>query len=199
MATSYSRLQSVSLPRGTPVYRFNQGLPTVAKMEEPAVNVMTDLQRVETVTVDPNLPIDEALQKMIHTGVRLLIVTDNKDQMKGVITARDIMGEKPVRYIAKERVARNEIVVTHIMTPENEIEALSMDAVEKSCVGDIVETLRHAQRQHALVLDDDDHGRPVIRGIFSITQIGRQLGVNIPPTGLVQSFAEIKALLTPGN
>jgi CBS domain-containing protein len=168
-------------------------------MEEPAVNVMTDLKRVEAVTVDPNLLIDEALQKMIHAGVRLLIVTDNKDQLKGVITARDIMGEKPVRYIAKERVGRNEIIVTHIMTPENQIEALSMDAIQKSCVGDIVETLRQAQRQHALVLDNDDHGRPVIRGIFSITQIGRQLGVNIPPTGLVQSFAELKTLLTLGN
>jgi CBS domain-containing protein len=168
-------------------------------MKEPAVNVMTDFKRVEAVTVDPNLLIDEALEKMIHTGVRLWFVTDDKEHLKGIITARDIMGEKPVRYIAKERVARDEIIVTYIMTPENEIEALSMDAVEKSCVGDVVETLRQAQRQHALVLDNDDHGRRVIRGIFSITQIGRQLGVNIPTTGLVQSFAELKALLTPGN
>ncbi len=197
MATSYSRLQSVSLSPDTPVYRFNQGLPVVTKMKEPAVNVMTDLKRVEAVTVDPNVLIDEALQKMIHTGVRLLIVSDHKDHLKGVITARDIMGEKPVNYIAKERVARNEIIVAHIMTPENEIEVLSMDAVKKSRVGDIVETLRHTQRQHALVLDNDDYGRPVIRGIFSITQIGRQLGVDIPPTGLVQSFVELKVLLNP--
>ncbi len=199
MTSSYSRLHSVSLSAETPVYRFNQGLPVATKMKEPAVNVMTDLKRVEAITVGSNVLIDEALQKMIYAGVRLLIVINEDYHLKGVITARDIMGEKPVNYVAKERVAHNEIIVAHIMTPDNEIEALSMDAVERSCVGDVVETLRQAQRQHALVLDDDDHSRPIIRGIFSITQIGRQLSIDIPPTGLVQSFAEIEALLHPGN
>ena len=195
MSKSYSRLNTVAVTLETPICRYNQGLPDKVSMDDPAVNVMSDFRKVKVVTVAPSVRIDDALQKMIHAEVRLLIVTDGQDHVLGLITARDIMGEKPVNYISRERVSRNEILVSHIMTPREEIEALSLADVYSHRVGDIVATLRESQRQHALVLDDDAQSGKVIRGIFSITQIGRQLGVEIQATGLVQSFAEIEALL----
>ncbi|NIP74083.1 MAG: CBS domain-containing protein [Gammaproteobacteria bacterium] len=194
MSPAYNRLTSYQLKPQTPVYRYTQGLPEIVSMEHPATDVMTDLRRVKVVTVEPELGIDDALQKMWHTGVRLLIVTDPSDHVLGLITARDIMGEKPVSYISRHRVSRRDIQVHHIMTSREEIEALDMGDVERACVGDIVSTLQDAGRQHALILEQGEN--TAVRGIFSLTQIGHQLGVEIPAGGLVQSFAEIEALLS---
>jgi hypothetical protein len=53
-------------------------------------------------------------------------------------------------------------------------------------VGNIVLTLKNANRQHALVVEPHEDaalsGAEIVRGIFSTTQIGKQLGMEIQPT-----------------
>ena len=199
MRDGFAELKTRTLPAGTPVYRFNQGLPERVTMKDPAVNVMTDLRRTKAITIAPHTPIDGALQKMINAEVRLLVVTNAAGEVVGVISARDILGEKPVSYISRERVARSEIQVSHVMTPREQIDVLGMEDVYRSRVGDVVATLRERGRQHTLVLDMDERiGGPVVRGIFSLTQIGSQLGVEIQSNGRVQSFADVEALLNAG-
>lgn len=194
----YHPLPLHPLPADTPVQRFAQGLPERVTLDDSALEVMTDLKRVKAVTVAPDLPIDTALQKMIHAGVRLLLVTHFDAQVLGLITARDIMGEEPVNLSSRERITREEITVADIMAPPEAIKALKMDEVSRAKVGDIVETLRLSGRQHAVVLDTDEEASgEVIRGIFSATQIGRQLGVEISAEGPAQSFAELEQLLNP--
>ncbi|MFZ3174169.1 MAG: CBS domain-containing protein, partial [Thiobacillus sp.] len=59
-------------------------------------------------------------------------------------------------------------------------------------VGDIVETLKHSGRQHALVVEDEPlTEKPTIRGIFSASQIARQLGIPLQAQELAQTFEQI--------
>jgi hypothetical protein len=46
-----------------------------------------------------------------------------------------------------------------------------------------------------MVLDHDDRGRQRVRGIFSSTQIARQLGVAIQTSAVAQTFSDIEATL----
>ena len=63
-------------------------------------------------------------------------------------------------------------------------------------VGDIVATLKDVGRQHALVVDRDPlTHEETLRGIFSATQIGRQLGVPILIFEVAHTFAEIESEL----
>lgn len=196
MLEKYRALRSVRLMPGIDYYRLAEELPKNVSADSPAVHVMTDLKRVTALTVAPDVTIGAALQKMIHCGVRLLLVTDPGGAVVGIVTARDIMGEKPVHVVSTERIAREDVIVEQIMTTQNNVDVLAMDDVARASVGDIIMTLRAAGKQHALVVDiEPATGRQVIRGIFSTTQIGRQLGVEIQPTGIVQSFAELEAVL----
>ena len=69
---------------------------------------------------------------------------------------------------------------------------LSLRDVSHARVGDIVETLKHDKRQHALVVDDQGvNNENTIRGIFSLTQIARQLGIDIQIHELAHTFSEI--------
>jgi len=78
--------------------------------------------------------------------------------------------------------------------------------VEGARVGHVLETLRRAGRQHALAVDYDEipSGRPLmpatrrtmVRGIFSISQIARQLGVAVPAAGeIARTFSEIESAI----
>ena len=53
--------------------------------------------RTPTASIDSNALISEANQSMLYRGVRMLFVTDDTRQVRGVITATDILGERPCR------------------------------------------------------------------------------------------------------
>ena len=83
-------------------------------------------------------------------------------------------------------------MVRDVMTPATQVEVIALSDVEGARVGHVLETLRRAGRQHALVVDAER----MVRGIFSISQIARQLGVSVPAGGEVaRTFSEIEAAL----
>ena len=93
----------------------------------------------------------------------------------------------------------SDLQVRDIMTPADEIEVIPLDDVLHARVGDIVMTLKHSHRQHALVVEEVAiSGNFVIRGIFSATQIARQLGIALQQHELFQTFAEIERVIKPG-
>jgi hypothetical protein len=59
----------------------------------------------------------------------------------------------------------------------------------------VLATLKAAGRQHAMVVEENANAQQAIRGIFSATQIARQLGVQIQITEIARTFAEIEAAL----
>jgi len=174
--------------------------------ESPAAQVMTDLARVAPATIRPQAPLAGANQFMITRGVRLLLVTDDHENVLGLITATDILSEKPMRAAIDRGVRRDELTVADVMTPAEQVEVIAYADVAGARVGHVLETLRRAGRQHALVVDYDEiaSGRPLVpptrrsmvRGIFSISQIARQLGVAVPAAGEVaRTFSEIESAI----
>lgn len=181
-------------------------LPTSRKInkDSPALQVMTDLEKVVAVTTGPDVNIDTANQQMMTSGVRLLLVTDKQvvtnkqDQVIGLITANDILGERPMKYLQQTGGKHADILVRHIMTPREQLEALDIKDVANARVGDVIATLRNVGRQHALVLSIIPGEAQSICGIFSSTQIGRQLGESIEISDTAKTFAEIEAVLSKG-
>jgi len=191
--------QSKAGPGAT--YRLQNQIPELqVQATSPATDVMTDLSRVAAVTIAPGANIDEAQKTMIARGVRALFVVDQERAVEGIITSNDVLGEKPVKA-AQDRSARHdEVLVREVMTPANRLEALELQDVLKARVGDVVETLKRSGRQHALVIEsgptDSASATRTVRGLFSLTQIARQLG--LPPQigyDVARTFVEIEAAI----
>ena len=154
---------------------------------------MTDLRHSHVATIDPNASIDLANLYMKQRGVRSLFVLNGNHTLQGIITATDILGEKPMRFNQERHLKHSEISVSDIMTPLNSLEAISIEDVRHAKVGHIIASLRDAGRQHTLVMDRENDGSLIICGIFSLTQIEKQLGQPIPLTEVAKTFAEIEA------
>ena len=192
----YSALPHHTLLPGSSYAQPPQRLPEKVTADSPAIDVMTDFTKVAAITMTPFASLDEAEQRMIASGVRLLLVTDQANNILGVITANDLLGDRPVKYLQEVGGKRADIELRDIMTSSDQMQVLYMVDVENAKVGDIIETLKKVGRQHAMVVDLDEEKNQVVRGLFSTTQIGRQLGVTIEPTGIAKSFAELEAALT---
>ncbi|MEI7429143.1 MAG: CBS domain-containing protein [Betaproteobacteria bacterium] len=171
--------------------------PKPTRLNSPALEVMTDLRQVLAATILASESIARATQVMIARRVRLLLVVNAAGLIEGLISARDTMGEKPVKILQDRRGATYEdLIVADLMIPRKSIDVLDIDVVLRAEVGAVIETLKQNGRQHALVLENDPvSGQEVVRGIFSATQIARQLGVSLPIFEVAQTFAEITSAL----
>lgn len=168
--------------------------PTFVKVNSPAIEVMTDLARIPPATVAPQDTLHDANQHMLLRGVRLLLVVEENGRISGVVTARDLLGEKPVRLAQARGARREELAVRDVMTPLENMEAIQMNDVMRAEVGHIVATLEACGRQHTFVVEGNkETGKQTLRGIFSASQIARQLGVELTTHEVARTFAEIEA------
>jgi CBS-domain-containing membrane protein len=195
MRDRFHSLPLYSLVPGAGFVRPRQQLPDSVTPDTPAVFVMTDLRQVPAVSVSPRATINAALDRMRHKNVRMLFVADEDDTLLGLITTTDIQGEKAIRYLEQNGSSRDDILVSHLMTPQQRLEVLDLDEVLRARIGDIVATLKTAGRQHALVVEGLIAGQPIVRGIFSATQIGRLLKEPFETIGAARSFAELELAL----
>ena len=187
----YSALNLSPIPPGARVAQ-PEG-PGRVTLDDPAFSVMTDLRNVPAATTTPGESIARAHAQMIQRGVRLLFVLDPAGALAGVITATDLLGEKPMRFMQSHGVSHTETTVADIMTPASMLEAIPLQDVAQMRVGHIVATHKAARRQHIMVSEE---GGKRVRGLFSAAQIARQLGVELQTMEIAQTFADVEAALS---
>ena len=188
--------------------------PLMVTMESPAREVMTDFSYVNPIVTTPHVAIDDALLHMRESQVRSLLVVDESGYVIGLVTSNDIQGAKPIRIIEQSRMQRQDIKVSHVMTPQSAISVVNMVSVLGAKVGHVVATLRKLELRHLIVVqwgreiinelpeakgnepfavhewsavpesDLTSHsalpqGKQWIRGLFSASQISRQIGIEV--------------------
>jgi CBS domain-containing protein len=192
MERDYDALPIQELGAGAGFRRPAQALSGRVSVESPALAVMTDLRQTTPATIRPQAPLEGANQFMISRGVRLLLVVDGQERVLGLITATDILGERAMRVATARGLHRNELTVEDVMIPAEQVQVVALQDAAAARVGHVLETLRRSGRQHALVVD----GERMVCGIFSLSQIARQLGVSVVVGGEVaRTFSEIEAAI----
>lgn len=169
--------------------------PPAVNADSAAILVMTDLSQVPSATIMAGATLDEANQSMLMSGVRLLLVVGDSNDIAGLVTSVDILGEKPVLVAQKRQSKRSDLRIADVMVPVAKMEALGIEDVKKACVGNIVASLKSDGRAHAIVVSQGQNGKQFLRGIFSASQIARQLGVQIHTHEMARTFAEIEAVI----
>ena len=169
--------------------------PMPVRIDSPALQVMTDLTRLPAALICRSAFVHEAHQAMIHRGVRMLFVTNDDRQLEGIITASDLLGERTMQAMNRYELKREELRVEHIMTTADALETIELAMVTRAEVGHVIATLQACGRQHAFVVDRNVAGRQIICGVFSATQIARQLGAPVHAGEIARTFAEIEAVI----
>jgi len=197
MTTFTHALKARVLDRDARIYQPLRAPADPLSPDAPAVAAMTDLRRSRIVTTTPETATANALALMIHAKVRLLLVIDREGLIVGLVSAEDLLGEKPLKIASAERVRHHAVQVAQVMTPTADIQPLDLADVARATVRDVALHLIDTHRQHALVIESTaGDGRLTACGIFSATQLGRQLGQRIVvEDGRAQNFSELRRLI----
>lgn len=175
--------------------------PISVTFDSPALNVMTDLRKIQAAVISPDVSMEIANTYMIQRGVRTLLVVHDNQSLVGIITATDILGEKPMRFVQQRNIKHNEILVADIMTPLKKLEAIPLEEVEHARVGNIVASLYESGRLHALVAGSVKHlGLSTICGIFLGPKSKNNLAERLPsPLKLPKVLRKLNQLLLQIN
>lgn len=195
MATSSFKTLATHRP-STPMRVQQPDTQRSVTVQSPALDVMTDFARLHSVTIAPDASLFAANETMVARGVRLLLVVTENQCLLGVVSTRDTLGERPMQLAHQGKGNLFELTVGDLMHPVDQTDMLDFNDVRHANVGDVVATLKSLGQQHVLVAAvDPADGRQRVRGVFSATQIGRQLGVEIQTFEIARTFAEIEAAL----
>lgn len=165
-------------------------------LNTPAIDVMTDFMQITPAMIRPDATVSQATAMMVSRGVRFLFVINSDDGITGVVTARDLTGPRISLAVQQKACKPGDLPVSEVMTPREDMEAMTLHDVMYADVGRILFTLKRIGRQHALVTENDPHtGAEYVRGIFSATHIGRRLGVPVGSFEVAKTFSEIEAAL----
>lgn len=172
-------------------------------LDAPGIRVMTDLDRTRAVTVDDGTQIDEALELMKDAGVRSAFVIDGACNILGLVTAYDILGDKPLRYLDSlgctlRTCSRADVCVGDIMEPVERWLVIDVADLQAYSVGDVVETFRCSGRTHIPVVERTDEGADRLRGLLSAAEVARATGVDTGGLRPAATFAEIERAVQHG-
>ncbi len=156
-----------------------------------ALPLMTDFTIVPAFAVGPLMQIDQVLAHMKIAGVRFMFVKNLEDALVGYITAYDILGEKPMRYLQsidcnRDTCTRTDVLVEHIMTPVGEWDVLEYGFVAKATVAQLTQIFNDTGKRHLIVVHHHH-----VRGIISATRLEQATRVQLGTIGSARSFLDI--------
>lgn len=182
MTERFPALAFQNMPVGAGYARPEQTFPGGLGTDSAALDAMTDLRKVTALTVERTNTLLATRERMRKLGVRMLLVTGATGAVMGVITVTDLDSDRPAKIAAKSGEHPDELLVQDIMTLRGRIEVLPLSAVETASIGQVLRSLLQARRRHALVLDEQaGDGVGEICGIFSLTRLCGQIGLDIQP------------------
>jgi predicted transcriptional regulator len=195
MTTSYRELSHELLASGTTLLQRHGPEAGSVTLADGAERVYTDFTLTRPFTISSMATLREINDKMIACGVRLLFVAEGDQNLQGLVTHSDLFGEKAVRHIQEHGGKHDEILARYLMTPLARLQALQRRDVLKASVGDIIQTIQAAGRQHMLVCDTNAAGQQTIIGLFSSTQIEKLTGLKIELSARAHTFADLERAL----
>jgi CBS domain-containing protein len=151
--------------------------PWFADPGDPALSVMTDFRERASVTVAETATMDAALEHMKHNGVRCAFATDESRRVVvGLITAYDIMSEKPMRHMQSMASPRREVLVRDIMQGIAEWQVTDIKDIERATVAAVSQLFEESRLTHIPVMETGGDGEQRLRGLLSGAKVTRVLG-----------------------
>jgi CBS domain containing-hemolysin-like protein len=150
--------------------------PWYVRATDPALSVMIDYRSRSSVTVPETAPLDEALAHMKHAGVRCAFVVDEKNNVVvGMLTAYDILGEKPQQHMRFTGVSHGDVLVKDIMQKISDWRVADFKDIERATVGDLLEVFNETELTHLPVMETTEGNEQRLRGLLSFAKVKRLL------------------------
>lgn len=149
--------------------------PWYARADDSAITVMTDFRERASVAVPETTCIDAALEHMKYAGVRCAFATNDLHRVVGMITAYDILGEVPMRYMQSVAAQRKDVVVRDIMVKLAQWRVVEARDLEQMTVETLHQIFESTRLTHIPVMESNADAARQLRGLLSASKVRRLL------------------------
>lgn len=156
-----------------------------------ALDTFLDYTVLPPLTLDPGVTAEAAEIAMLYSHTNLQLVTDADHNLLGIISIRDISGDKMLATAAVMGVSRQDLTVRDLMTPVSNLPYVKHEALSKATVGDLV-TILESQKQRFLVVIDQHEQ---LCGLICADDIARLLGRELNILPAANYFGEVFSAL----
>ena len=194
--TRFKPLPWTRLQRGVPCYLPRAAARPSVDIHSPALAVMTDFQRQPPITVSRDTSLEDANKLMAVSQGHYLLVADEQRHLLGIVTEAGTRGHRPLAAAHRLGVKPAELVVGDVMiSKHDDAEVMHLRDVGAARVGNVLAALRELGAPFCLVVDHDEEDHHVLCGVFSLSQIDRQLGLTSPSEEIAQTFSQVVSSL----
>ncbi len=190
MTKNYAPIPQMVITQPTAITQPSHCYVAEIHEDSSAFKVMSDLKLAAPAATSDTSSVKHANQQMIDRAVRMLLVVDDMQQLIGLITNTDLLGEKPHKHMQDHRCSTHDIQVKDLMTPIDGIKVLDYSDIERAKVGDIIATLKQNGHEHVLIADYQDDGTLSICGIFSLSHINQMMNSQIAASSALNFVRE---------
>lgn len=150
--------------------------PELVALSDPASDSLISRSHLLSSLMYDTSTLAVALSTLEKTHIHCFLVRDNSNNVCGVLDGEIIMGEKPYQIMRDNRIARDEVKLSGIMTPLTDCLFLDSTILKHSRIGHVVKTLIDHRKHFAFVIDSQAETQlPNITGMFSLAHIEKQL------------------------
>ncbi|WP_170221828.1 CBS domain-containing protein [Neptunomonas concharum] len=191
---NYRELKTILLDASDHIAR--PGTPSEYTLDTPAINIMTDFERVQPLLMEKNVSIDDARSMMKRMHVRSILVIDKDENFRGLLTLADLESRLAMSIATSAGLKREDISIKEVMTPREKLHAVPLHEISHAKIGDLLQTLQHVGTPHILVVDTLKHE---IRGVIASSDIARRLKIPVDVSKRAASFSEVVGVLFTGK
>tara|TARA_R110000782_G_scaffold53221_15_gene113519 strand:+ start:3244 stop:3846 length:603 start_codon:yes stop_codon:yes gene_type:complete len=163
-------------------------------LDSAATSLMIDFTQTPATTASDSISVNNALELMRTNRIRSLIVIGHNGEFSGVVTAMDLMGRKPMLYANESGIPRADVLIKNVMSVKYKLKAIRREDIEKSCIGDVMQTFIALNEQHILVVDGEAENMNVC-GLFSASDFKRAFGITIDPSLVAHTFLDLERVI----
>lgn len=174
----YETIPIIKLSKKNEIISPIEDLPELVHLYDNAKYVFIDFAKKMPATTTPKTSIDDASHEMQLRHSQILLV-ENEGAIVGLISYDDMRGEKPLKLLEERRLPRKEVTVEMLMRPAAQIHTLDYSQLKNAQVGHIVNTIKKHHALYILVVKRLKLDQQIIRGLFSASQISKQLHIDI--------------------
>lgn len=157
-------------------------IPNIIHLQDPAIKVMIHLEHITASTVSLYESISDIQLVEKVNAEHLLFVTNEIDQILGIITGEEIHGEKPYQVMQEKQLKRSELTIEMVMTPTENIPCIEVKHLQDAKVSHLIATLIDSKQHYALAVEKNSYASHTIKGFFWASLIGQRLSQDILST-----------------
>jgi len=175
----YQPLKLVSLNPNVSSTAVKETLPHIKlSLSSPAAVLVDAFLDRKPISVHADDSLKDTHHLMHAMKISVCLVENSRNEVIGIVTKRDLMGQRAVAYATKSATPIADLSVRDVMIPRSSLFCISKEQARAASVGEVVATIKRLGDTYILITDNQVNSS-VIQAVVSTSDVDKLLDTHL--------------------